>query len=230
MFLNREDGAQHLAKLLVGRSLCDPIILAIPRGGIVIGAVLARELHAELDVILARKLRCPGHPELALGAVSETGAVYLNPSADDILVERQDYLASERQHQLEEIARRQCVFRDVRPAASLAGRSVIVTDDGVATGATMISALQSVRTQHPRELIVAVPVASKEAARELSRWADEVLCVLFAEHLYSVGQFYVDCEPVEDEVAVQLLRRALRSRDSAQVPVHSDAPGAAPET
>lgn len=213
MFRNREDAATQLAARFSGRKLQDPLILAIPRGGIVTGIVLARELDAELDVILARKLRCPGYPELALGAISESGAVHLKPSADDILAERQDYLAGERRHQLEEIAGRRLIFRDVRAAASVAGRSVVVTDDGVATGSTMIASLQTVRAQHPKELIVAIPVAPKATIVELKRWADEVVCVLAAEHFYSVGQFYQHFEPVDDEQAVHLLRRAVDLRE-----------------
>ncbi len=215
MFRNREEGAKQLASRLAGRKLHEPLVLAIPRGGVVTGAVLARELGGELDVVLARKLRCPGHPELAVGAISESGAVHLNASADDILAERQDYFAAERRHQLEEIARRQLIFRDARAAASVAGRSVIVTDDGVATGSTMIAALQTIRAQHPKELIVAVPVAPKDTIAELKRWADEVVCVMAADHFYAVGQYYTHFEPVEDEEAVQLLRRTFEKTEPA---------------
>src|SRR5512137_1559748 len=139
MFANREDAARQLADRLRGRELVDPVVLAIPRGGVVTGAVLARELGAELDVVLARKLRAPGQPELAVGAVSEDGQVYLNHYAQEYLDVMEEYLEQERRHQMAEIARRKELFRSVRPKAPLAGRSVIVTDDGIATGSTMIA-------------------------------------------------------------------------------------------
>jgi predicted phosphoribosyltransferase len=137
-------------------------VLAIPRGGVVTGAVLAHELGADLDVVLSRKLRAPEQPELAIGAISEDGQIYLNHYAQEFLDVMEEYLAEERRYQLAEIARRKKLFRAVRPQASLAGRSVIVTDDGIATGSTMIAALQAVKTQKPREVIVAVPVASPD--------------------------------------------------------------------
>src|SRR6516162_1036649 len=123
MFRDREDAARQLAEKLKGRKLQHPLVLAIPRGGVVTGAVLARELGAELDVVLARKLRAPGQPELAVGAVAENGRVYLNHNARAFLDLPDKYLADERRHQLAEIARRKKLFRAVRPQAPAAGRS-----------------------------------------------------------------------------------------------------------
>jgi len=206
MFYNRADAARQLAWLLKGRELYDPLVLAIPRGGVVTGAVLARELGADLDVVLSRKLRAPGQPELAVGAVSEDGQVYLNHHAQEFLDQFKEYLAEERRHQLGEIARRKKLFRGVRPQAPLAGRSVIVTDDGIATGSTMIAALQAVKMQHPREVIVAVPVASPDRLAEVRRWCDDVVCLLAPEEFWAIGQFYEDFTQVEDEEVIQLLR------------------------
>ncbi len=206
MFLDREDAAHRLAAKLIGRPLHDPLVLAIPRGGVVTGAVLARDLGAELDVVLARKLRAPGQPELAIGAIAEDGQTYLNHHARDFLDAIEDYLAVERHHQLGEISRRRQLFRAVRPPAGIVGRSVIVADDGIATGSTMIAALQAVRTQKPRELIAAAPVASPDRLEEVRHWCDEVVCLLAPEHFWAVGQFYDDFRPVEDEEAVELLR------------------------
>jgi predicted phosphoribosyltransferase len=208
MFRDREDAARWLARELKDRKLHEPLVLAIPRGGVVTGAVLARELCAELDVVLSRKLRAPGHPELAIGAVSERGGVYLNPYALELAEVPGEYLVEERRHQMAEIWRRQRVFRAVRPAAQVAGRSVIVTDDGIATGSTMIAALQTVRAQHPCELIVAVPVAATSRLEEVRRLCDEVVCPVSMEQFWSVGQFYDDFTQVEDEAAVRLLRQA----------------------
>jgi len=206
MFRNREDAARKLAAKLKGRELHDPLVLAIPRGGVVTGAVLAQELGADLDVVLSRKLRAPGQPELAVGAVSEDGQVYLNHYAREFLDQMEEYLAQERRHQVAEIARRKKLFRGVRPQAAVAGRSVIVTDDGIATGSTMIAALQTVKTQKAREILVAVPVASPDRLAEVRSWCDDVVCLLAPEEFWAIGQFYQDFTQVEDEEVVQILR------------------------
>jgi putative phosphoribosyl transferase len=206
MFRNREDAALRLAAKLKGRELSDPLVLAIPRGGVVTGAVLARELGAELDVVLSRKLRAPEQPELAIGAIAEDGRVYLNHHAQAYLDLLEDYLAEERRHQLGEIARRKKLFRAVRPQAPIAGRSVIVTDDGIATGSTVIAALQSIKTQKPREVIVAVPVASPDRLEEVRRWCDDVVCLLAPAEFWAIGQFYEDFTQVEDNEVIELLR------------------------
>jgi predicted phosphoribosyltransferase len=140
MFHNREDAALRLAKRLQAWRFHDPLVLAIPRGGVVTGAVLARELGAELDVFLARKLRAPGQPELAIGAVAENGDVYLDPRIQEYLDLPEYYLDQERRIQMAEIARRKRLIRTIRPQAPVAGRSVIVTDDGIATGSTIMAA------------------------------------------------------------------------------------------
>jgi putative phosphoribosyl transferase len=209
MFRDREDAAHRLAEMLKGRQLHDPLVLAIPRGGLVTGVVLAQELGAELDVVLSRKLRAPGQPELAVGAVSEDGRVYLNRHAQEVLDLTEKYLGKEAQHQLAAIASRKKLFREVRLQAPITGRSVIVTDDGIATGSTMIAALQAVKTQNPSELIVAVPVASPDRLTEVGRWCDEVVCLLCPDEFRSIGQFYADFRQVEDEQAIDLLRAGM---------------------
>jgi putative phosphoribosyl transferase len=219
MFRDREDAARRLAAKLKGRELHDPLVLAIPRGGVVTGAVLAQELGAELDVVLSRKLRAPGQPELAIGAIAEDGQVYLNHLAQEFRDALEDYLDEERRHQIAEIARRRKLFRAGRPQARMEGRSVIVTDDGIATGSTMIAALQAVKTQKPRELIVAVPVASPDRLEEVRRWCDDAVCLLTPEEFWAVGQFYADFTQVEDEEVEELLRkfRAARPEEAAEV-------------
>ena len=214
MFHNREDAARQLAAELKGRAFHDPLVLAIPRGGMVIGAVLARELGAELDIVLSRKLRAPWQPELAVGAISEDGRVHLNPSALEVLELPEGYLAEEQHFQQAEIARRKRLFRSARPQASIAGRSVIVTDDGIATGSTMIAALQTVKNQGPHELIVAVPVGSPERLEEIRRWCDDLVCLDAPEEFWAIGQFYKDFTQVEDSQVLDLLRKA-----AAQHPV-----------
>ena len=215
MFRNREEAARLLARRFDGRELRDPLVLAIPRGGVVTGAVLARELGAELDVVLSRKLRAPYQPESAIGAVGEDGRVYLNPAAGKRLGLDDGYLANETMHQIGEIARRKALFRALRPQATLEGRSVIVTDDGIATGATMIAALDAARANHPFESIVAVPVASPDRLREVRRHCDEVICLLAPRSFRAIGQFYADFTQVEDEQAVELLRAAAPVQTTA---------------
>jgi len=210
MFRNREDAAHQLAKKFKGRALRDPLVLAIPRGGVVTGAVLAEDLGADLDVVLSRKLRAPGNPEFAIGAISENGQVYLNPDLGDMGDLIEQYLAREKAQQLAEIARRKKLFRAARPAAPVSGRSVIVTDDGIATGSTMIAALQGLRGQGAYEVIVAVPVASPSRFAEVRRWCDDAVCLKNLENLFAIGQFYRDFGQVEDDQAVDLLHRFAR--------------------
>ncbi len=221
MFRNREDAARQLAGRLKGRELRDPLVLAIPRGGVATGAVLARELGADLDVVLSRKLRAPGQPELAVGAVTEDGRVYLNHHGQAFLDLMEDHLGKERRYQLGEIARRKKLFRGARPPAPVAGRSVIVTDDGIATGSTMIAAVREVQAQGPREVIVAVPVASPDRLEEVRRWCDDVVCLLCPEDFWAIGQYYEDFAPVEDDEVVKLLREFAPSGP----PVASTSPG-----
>jgi len=208
MFRDREDAAFQLAMKLKHRTLRDPLVLAIPRGGVVTGAVLAEELDAELDVVLCRKLRAPWQPELAIGAVSEDGRVYVHCNAQETICPSEAYLAEERRYQLAEIARRRALFRSVRPAAAIADRSIIVTDDGIATGSTMIAALQTVRGHGPHELIVAVPVAAPDQLKEIRRWCDEVVCLFCPDTFWAIGQFYVDFTQVDDAQVVDILNAA----------------------
>jgi predicted phosphoribosyltransferase len=218
MFRNRADAGRRLAALLRERELHDPVVLAIPRGGVATGAELARVLGAELDVVLARKLRAPGLPELAVGAVSEDGHVYLSPLARELLDLSEGYLAEERRGQLAEVARGRQLFRGTRPRAPLAGRSVIVTDDGLATGSTMIAALQMIQAQDPREVIVAVPVGTPDRLEEVRRWCDDVVCPLCPDDFRAIGQFYQDFTPVGDAGVLDLLREATGPRSPDQVP------------
>lgn len=183
-----------------------PVVLAIPRGGVEVGAALARGLGAELDVVLSRKLRAPHQPELAIGAVSEDGQVYLNHFATAVTEAGDAYIEAERRRQLAEIERRQGMFRAVRPRVELAGRSVIVTDDGIATGATMIAALHTVRAAGPREVIVAVPVGSPDRLEAIRQLCDRMVCLHEPQAFWAVGQFYRSFEQVEDDRVVELLR------------------------
>ena len=206
IFRNRVVAGDMLVKRLEGRELRDPLVLAIPRGGLVVGAVLALELNAELDVFLIRKLRSPEHPELAVGAVAEYGSVYLHRHGHEVFNVTDLYLAEEKWHQLGEIAYRKQIYRAVRPPAAVRGRSVIVVDDGVITGSTLIAALDAVRTLEPFELIAAVPVAPPQSLEEIRRHCDELICLIAPNEFLSIGQFYADFPPVSEAEAVELLK------------------------
>ena len=206
MFRDRADAAQQLAARFERIPLQRPIVLAVPRGGVALGAPLARILVAELDVVLARKLRAPFQPELAVGSVAETGHTFVNESVARSTEATAEYLAEEKAFQLGEIERRKKLFRGVRPPADLTDRTVIVTDDGIATGATMLAALQSIRLQHPREIILAVPVAAPGRLRPLQKWCDRVICLDEPATFWSVGQFYKNFTQLEDADVVALLQ------------------------
>jgi putative phosphoribosyl transferase len=205
-FHDREDAGRQLAQKLSGLALRNPLVLAIPRGGIEVAAPIARALNADLDVVLSRKLRDPHQPELALGAVSESGEVYLTEDA----VRRTDslgpYLEAERIRQVMEISRRRELFRAACPQAVVSGRSVIVTDDGIATGSTMIAALRTVRSAGAFEIIVAVPVASAEQLAEVRPLCDRLECLYVPSLFMAIGPFYRDFTQVSDARVVELLR------------------------
>lgn len=206
MFNDREEAGWMLVERLRGQHLVRPLVLAIPRGGVEVGAAVARGLGAELDVVLARKLRAPRQPELALGAVTETGEVHLNHFAAAMTDAGDAYIEAERKRQLAEIARRRTMFRAVRPQADVRGRTVILTDDGIATGATMIAALHTVRAAGAKEIIVAVPVGAPDRIDAIRPLCDRVVCLEEPEAFWAIGQFYRNFEQVEDDRVVELLR------------------------
>jgi predicted phosphoribosyltransferase len=208
MFRDREDAARRLAERLEGRRLTRPVVLAVPRGGLVTGAVLARALAAELDVALARKLRAPGQAGLALGAVGEDGHVYLAPHAALLRDSYGGYLDREVDFQLGEIARLRRLFRGGGPPAVLGDRSVIVADDGLLSGSTLIAALRFAREQRPRELLAAVPVAVAEAVEAVRRRCDELVYLDAVEACSWLGRFYQDFPTVSEEEAVALFHGA----------------------
>ena len=206
IFADRAEAGWMLVERLRGDALDRPLVLAIPRGGVETGAAIARGLGAELDVVLSRKLRAPHQPELALGAVSENGAVYLNHFASAMTDAGEAYIEAERRRQLAEITRRKDLFRSVRPQVPLAGRTVILTDDGVATGATMIAALHWVRTAGAKRIIVAVPVGAPHTLDAIRPLCDRLVCLEEPDAFWAIGQFYRDFEQVDDARVVELLR------------------------
>lgn len=206
MFQDRDEAGWMLVERLRGTKTEKPLVLGIPRGGIEVGAAIARGLGCELDVVLSRKLRAPHNPELALGAVSETGEVYLNHFAAAMTDAGDAYIEAERKRQVAEIDRRKAMFRAVRPQVDVRDRTVIVTDDGIATGATMIAALKTVRAAGAREVVVAVPVGAPDRIDALRPLCDRIECLIEPADFWAVGQFYRNFEQVSDERVVELLR------------------------
>lgn len=204
MFENRQHAALLLAEQLKQYAHQNPLIIAIPRGGVPLGAYIAKQLHGQLDVALVRKLGAPENPEYAIGAVAENGQTYISPYAQVANADTA-YLDSEIQKQLQLIARRRTQYDQVHTPVSPANRIVIVVDDGLATGATMIAALNSVRKAQPKKLICAIPVAPTDRIAEIAQYCDELVCLYQADYFGSVGQFYEQFDQVDDQAVIALL-------------------------
>lgn len=207
------DDRTHAGRLLAERlrdiPMRDPVVLAIPRGGLEVALPITRALDAELDVALARKLRAPDRTELAIGAVNESGDVILNGHSHLVRQAGAAWLEGERRHQMEEIAKLQRVFRAVRPKARVRHRTAIVVDDGIATGSTMVAALRMLKDAVVHELIVAVPVAARESMTQVRAIADRAICLEEPEVFWAVGQAYRKFDQVDDARAAELLQEGL---------------------
>jgi predicted phosphoribosyltransferase len=205
MFRNREDAARQLGARLAPHRDQTPLVLAIPRGAVPMGKILADLLQGDFDVVLVRKLRAPHQPELAIGAIDEHGWSTLSPHAGAVGADAA-YIDAEKHRQLQLLHARRAMYSPLRNPVDPAGRVVIVVDDGLATGATMVAALHSVRQQHPARLICAVPVASPEALDRIRPLADEVVCLQAPADFQAVGQFYREFAQVEDDEVMRLLK------------------------
>ncbi|HUL02156.1 MAG TPA: phosphoribosyltransferase family protein [Gemmatimonadales bacterium] len=206
LFRDRADAGARLAQRLTAYRGINALVLGIPRGGVVVAAELARQLGAELDVIVARKLGSPVSAELAIGAVTANGGRFLNTDVIEHLDVSEAYLDAVTKRERAEARRREGLFRGARPAPVVAGRTVILVDDGLATGATMRAAARSLRQSGVGRLVVAVPVGSREACAALRAEADELVCLHAPEDFGAVGAYYEDFSQTEDEEVQRLLR------------------------
>jgi predicted phosphoribosyltransferase len=204
-FKNRE----HAADLLVERlrpqyKNKNPLVLGVPRGAVPMAKIIANALGGELDVVLVHKLTHPDSPELAIGAIDESGKAFVSDWAADVDPE---YLEAEKQRQLAVLRQRRAAYTPLRAPIDPRGRIVIVVDDGIATGSTMTAALRAVRAHGPKKLIGAVGVASPEAARAMLRECDAMVCLSVPAEFYAVGQFFDDFGQVTDEDVVEILKQ-----------------------
>lgn len=217
-FKNREEAGRRLVeRLLQYRGDPSAIILALPRGGVAVGYQLSRELHLPLDVFIVRKLGAPDNPEYALGAVGETGTIYLNPGAIAVYNLSGEEIETLVQAQQREIARRQDLYRRGRRLPTLIDRTVILVDDGIATGSTFFASVKSVKHLKPRRLIGAIPVGPVQTIREVRSQVDELVILATPDPFWAVGNHYVDFAQVSDHDVVEYLNLAEEGmRESSQ--------------
>jgi len=206
MFDDRHKAGRELASNLYEYAGKDAIVMAIPRGGVVVGYEVAHALRAPLDIIVPRKIGAPFNPELAIGAVAEDGTTFLDRGLVDDLGVSQSYIDEEAERQRQEIVRRLVLYRGDATYPRLEGRTVIIVDDGIATGATIRAALASIKKKRPKEIIVAVPVAPPSTVGVLEKEAYKVVCIETPEPFYAIGQFYKNFEQTSDEKVTRLLR------------------------
>lgn len=197
-----------LAERLRPLAKTDPVVLAIPRGGVIIGAEIAERLPATLDVVIPRKMGAPFNPELAVGAVTEDGTMILDHDLVQQLNVSKSYLEEESKRQIQEIKRRMSRYRQAVETVSATGRQVIVVDDGIATGSTMLAAIASIKKSKPLQLVVAVPVAPSDTESQFRKVADEYVCLHSPEFFAAIGQFYLEFEQVSDEEVIEALIKA----------------------
>lgn len=222
-FRHRGDAGHQLAELLqVYARRPDVLVLALPRGGMPVAAEVARALHAPLDVLVVRKLGLPGHEELAMGAISSGGVEFHHPSILESFQVSRATLAEVTQREREELARREHAYRGERPFPAIADRTVILVDDGIATGSTMHAAVRALQLKHPAAIVVAVPVAPEDAVNSLRHSGAQVVTALIPADFFAIGQFYRDFNQTSDAE----VKRLLAESAGAHAPKAADrAPG-----
>lgn len=212
-FSDRVDAGKRLAKALSIFAGKNGLVLAIPRGGVVVGYEIAQALELPLDVIVPHKLGAPYNPELAIGAITEDGSTVLDDNLIAYLDVSQDYIFEESERQKKEIERRIALYHQNRPSLDLKGKDVIVVDDGIATGSTMKAALLSVKNKGAATITVAIPVGPPSTIRELEKRANRVVCLYMPEYFQAIGQFYDDFSQTTDDEVIGLLRENKQKRE-----------------
>jgi len=205
-FGDRIEAGQLLGQALKVLRLQPDIVLGIPRGGVIIAEQLAQILKTELDIVLTRKIGAPQNPELAIGAVGENGYLYLNDALVDVTEADDEYIQKIRKHELSKIAQRKKLFRNIHPKIPLKEKTVIITDDGVATGATIQAAIWTAAQEKPKKIIVAVPVGSLNSLERLAQDAGQVIGLRVPKYFRALGQFYDNFDQVDDERVAEILR------------------------
>lgn len=212
MFKDRADaGIQLASRLKEYKGKEGALILALPRGGVVTGYEIAKTLNVPLDIVIVRKIGFPGQPEFGIGAVSETGTVVLNDNIISAYGISKEYIEEEILKQKEEISRRISLYRKGKRLSGLEGKTIILVDDGVATGATMKVAIASLKEENLKKLIVALPVAPPSTAEEIEKMVDEFICIETPDDFMAVGSYYYDFTQVSDKEVIELLKLAAEN-------------------
>lgn len=205
-FKDRQDAGIKLAKALSAYEKVDnTLVIALPRGGVVVGAEIAKKLHLPLDICCPRKIGAPFNPEYAIGAVTETGEKILSESAIKQLGISESYVREAVEKERQEAQHRLSRYRKNRPPRQLAGKRVILVDDGLATGSTMSAALKTAKAEKAAELIIAIPVAPQDTLQRLEKEEAHIVCLLVPSHFFAVGQFYERFDQTTDEEVIRLL-------------------------
>lgn len=209
IYQNRLEAGRYLATLLQQyANRPDVLVLALPRGGVPVGYEVAKALHAPLDVFIVRKLGVPGHEELAMGAIATGGIIVLNNEVVNMLRIPRRIIDAVAAREEQELQRREHLYRDDRPLPDVQGKTVILVDDGLATGSTMRAAIEALKQEHPAHIVVATPVGAQPTCEELSQQVSEVICAQTPEPFYGVGYWYQDFSQTSDQEVHDLLAQA----------------------
>ncbi|MBI1912472.1 MAG: phosphoribosyltransferase [Deltaproteobacteria bacterium] len=211
---DRREAGKALAEKLVEYMGAHPVIIGLPRGGVVVADEIAKRLKSDLDVIIAGKLRAPFNPELAIGAITEEGLVYLNALAIKSMHISNDYVQKEKRARLAAITERLKIYRTVKKKAPLTNRTVILVDDGLATGSTMISAIQAAHASGAKRIIVAVPGGPLDTVEHIRKMEEvtKVVCPVIPDIFFAVSQLYLDFRQTEDEEVIEILKESEKRK------------------